>query len=87
MRVIPPGWRIELDNDASWSTEASGSISVGAAAIDIASLNKLLRIRPESRLGDVVISGEIITTADFETEHHVALKSSDVHMEALIDKP
>jgi hypothetical protein len=34
LRAIPMGWAINVDNDASWTTTISGTVEVGAAALD-----------------------------------------------------
>ena len=80
MQVIPNGWDITVDNEPSWIANVRGSILVGAAAIDLASLNKMLRITSDKAPGDVGVSGEVITTLDFEHEHHIALKPADVRL-------
>jgi hypothetical protein len=80
MRCVPLGWDIDVNNDPSWTTHVTGSISVGAAAIDLAALNKILRITSNATLGDIKISGEIVTSRDFEHEHHLTLKPTDVRV-------
>lgn len=82
LRRMPLGWNISIDNQPSWATNATGSILVGAAAVDMASLNRLFHVVPENSLKDVEISGEIVTSADFEHEHRIVLKPADVRLVA-----
>jgi len=61
---IPMGWSISIDNDASWATNVSGSIQVGAAAVEPEALRNFLIIElapepspPLKLTGEIVASG------------------------------
>ncbi|GGA41936.1 hypothetical protein [Dyella nitratireducens] len=79
MKRVPLGWHIEIDNQPSWNTQVTGGISIGAAALDKDALNHLFLVTTDKEMGALEVTGEIVTTSDFEHERHLALKSSDVH--------
>jgi hypothetical protein len=79
LRSIPIGWAIKVDNDASWTTTVSGTLEVGAAALDPEALKAFVAVaetEPDSKQ-PIKLSGEIIA-ADLATgsaERRIPLKS------------
>ena len=43
----PPGWRFDVDNDASWRTRLKGRAAVGAAFIPPSAVAALVQLAPE----------------------------------------
>jgi hypothetical protein len=71
---VPSGWSIEIRNDPSWECSVSGSIYVGAAAVDERRIAALLRIIPEPGAHDKpAVTVTIQSTRDFahSNEHYV----------------
>lgn len=78
LRSIPMGWTITIDNDASWVTSVSGTVEVGAAALDPAAFRAFMVVRradPTLKL-PMELSGEIIVMdlATGSPERHITLK-------------
>lgn len=65
-RSIPVGWRINIDNDPSWSTEVSGIAVVGAADLEPSALRPwFLSLLPEpsdrsDRMTKIKINGSVM---------------------------
>lgn len=45
---IPPGWRIDIDNDPSWTTSIRAKAVVGAAFMSPADFTGLINLQPET---------------------------------------
>ncbi len=75
---LPIGWRIEVDNDPSWNTTISGSIVVGAAALDADFFQDFLVIEKHELRGTrFAIDGIVEVTKDFDKERKVRLSARD----------
>jgi hypothetical protein len=83
MKSVPLGWHITIDNQPSWNARITGGVTVGAAALDKDALNHLLVVTTDKEMGAFEVTGEVVTTSDFEHEHHLVLKPSDVHAIAI----
>ena len=76
--TIPIGWNIQIDNDPSWDTSITGSVTVGAAALDCKFFKRFLVVeKSEPMGGHFDIQGEIIVTKDFVTSRRIKLEPSD----------
>jgi hypothetical protein len=77
---VPAGWNLSIDNDPSWDTTMSGSLLVGAAALDSNSLRNFLVVEAEKGLAGrlpIAFSGEVIVTSDFVAERRIKLAMKD----------
>jgi len=82
---VPFGWSLSIDNDPSWKTRVSGSLSVGAAALGPDFFRDFLVIDVEKDApADVpfALHGEVIVTSDFATERRVKLGMKDFVLKA-----
>jgi len=76
---VPYGWSISIDNDPSWNTRISGSLAVGAAALDVDFFRDFMVVEVEDPPWGppLDLSGEIIVTSDFLTERRIKLGKKD----------
>jgi hypothetical protein len=77
---VARGWSTSVDNDPSWNTRISGSLAVGAAALDADFFRDFMGIEVESDAPadhPFSLSGEIIVTSDFATERRIKLVMKD----------
>lgn len=77
LRAIPIGWAINVDNDASWTTTISGTVEVGAAALDPGAFKAFMVIEkadPDLKL-PMKLSGEVVAAnlATGSVERHIML--------------
>jgi hypothetical protein len=72
---VPAGWKIETFNQASWNSEASGRISIGAAALSVNELCTLFTFVPAiGKKASPKLRINIVMTKDFE---HVVTNRND----------
>lgn len=83
MRKLPLGWRVAVDNDASWHARVQGSYEVGVAALEPAALDGLLQVTADEAQGPLHVTGEVVTTRDFRHEHRIELRPADVVLQRL----
>ena len=76
---VARGWSISIDNDPSWNTRISGSLAVGAAALDVDFFRDFMVVEVEDPPWGppLDLSGEIIVTSDFLTERRIKLGKKD----------
>jgi hypothetical protein len=71
---LPMGWRVVVDNDASWITTAKGDIEVGAAALDPTELQNLMIVEKNEFGGlHLRLTGSISVTRDFAKYRRIPL--------------
>ena len=76
---LPLGWHLEIDNDPSWQTEATGSVIVGAAWLAPETFKKLQLVIEKSDLPELKlsVSGTVSVSKNYETTATIPLKMSD----------
>jgi hypothetical protein len=85
-RSIPVGWRINIDNDPSWSTEVSGIAVVGAADLEPSALRPwFLSLLPEpsdrsERMTEININGSV-TLSNRDKTRVVEITNRDVTLQ------
>ena len=65
LRTVPAGWVITINNDPSWNGSVTGQAVVGAAALEVSDLAKILTVSPPPTLvqGEPMsLSGSITVT-------------------------
>jgi hypothetical protein len=80
LRNMPIGWKITVDNDPSWNTVISGSVEVGAAALDPGFFYRFMVVNPEEYAGSgtvLSLDGQVVVTSDFIAERTVPLSIKD----------
>lgn len=67
---IPPGWSLNLDNDASWTSILKATTTVGAASLSQADLSNIQLLVKKNEFGDIKFGTEadVAVTADYATE-------------------
>lgn len=83
LREVPYGWYLTIDNPASLSTRVGGAIHVGAAAVDLNFLDRLIVI--EKREDDLLkfsIEMKIYVTVDFVVTRQITLQTEDISLVA-----
>jgi hypothetical protein len=76
---VPIGWNISIDNDPSWNTSITGSLTVGAAALGPDFFKDFLVIEMNEYMGlkfNVVM--EVVVTKDFQSERTISLGLRDL---------
>jgi hypothetical protein len=86
---VPIGWSISIDNDPSWRTTISGSLAVGAAALDSRFFQNFLVIEKNESLGGLPfdVQGEIAVTADYITERRTKIGIKDLVLKRVVNSP
>jgi len=77
---MPIGWKITVDNDASWNTVVSGSVEVGAAALDPGFFYRFMVVNPEEYTGGgtaLGLDGQVVLTSDFIAERTIRLSNKE----------
>jgi len=76
---LPPGWQMNIDNDASWQTSLKGSAEVGTAALDAVSLQKLRMLIHRFEFGGLKfhLSGTLVVTKNFVDLRKVPLEAAN----------
>jgi hypothetical protein len=76
---LPPGWNLQIDNDASWNTSVTANIMVGAAALSAEEFKKLHFVieKSEDKTLDFHVVGKVVVTEAFEKTITEELQSSD----------
>jgi len=81
---IPMGWNIVVDNDASWVTRVSGTITIGAAALTRGQFEKIhfhiVRGRIEGQEFRMSGSISVFVRPDVEQERSIQLSSGNFHV-------
>jgi hypothetical protein len=78
---VPIGWHISVENEPSWYTKISGSIVVGAAALDLASLKDFLLVEETSLPGlKFELDGALIVSEDFQKERRIPVGSGELKL-------
>jgi hypothetical protein len=86
---VPYGWNISIDNDPSWNTTISGSIAVGAAAVDPDFFHDFLTVEVEDNSFEHMpfdLQGEVFVTEDFVANRRIKLVNKDFVFKTVIDK-
>ncbi len=79
--TAPPGWQIHVDNQPSEYTEVSGSVFVGAAALNYDNLNEMVTVTQISNPGQTFqLTGNIIVTKDFEHTRTLTLIPGNISL-------
>jgi len=79
MVQAPPGWQIEIDNDPSQNVEISGSIFVGAAAINCERLNRMITVTQTLVFEKMLeITGNVTITKDFDHTRTITLAPRNI---------
>jgi hypothetical protein len=77
---VPIGWNISVDNDPSWETSVTGSISVGSAAVNANFLRGFMVVEAQKDAPSDLpfdLKGEVILTSDFVKERRIKLTMKD----------
>lgn len=75
---LPRGWNINVDNDPSWNVTVTGSLIVGAAALDANFFKRFLVFEKNGSLGvPFDLAGEVIVTENFENVRRVKIDLKD----------
>ena len=76
---MPIGWKLSIDNDASWNTSIDGTFMVGAAALDPNYFHKFLVIE-KFEFMDVSfdITGEVMVSQGAEEERKIKVEMKDM---------
>jgi len=77
---VPIGWNISVDNDPSWETSVTGSISVGSAAVNANFLRGFMVVEAQKDAPSDLpfdLQGEVILTSDFVKERRIKLTMKD----------
>jgi hypothetical protein len=86
---VPYGWSISLDNDPSWNTTISGSIVVGAAAVDLDFFHDFLVVEVEDNSSGHLpfeLNGEIFINEDLADKRRIKLVNKDFSVKVVVDK-
>lgn len=78
---VPIGWYITIDNDPSYMTKITGSVLVGAAALDPNELQHIIIVEKNEIMDikfDVKI--KVIVTKDFDKTRTVSLRMKDLEL-------
>ncbi len=82
--AVPIGWYLTIDNDPSWNTRMSGSIAVGAAALDLRFFRDFIAVERGSLPGlELEVTAEIVVSEDFQTVRHIPIRMNDLILKKL----
>jgi len=71
--TVPVGWSVTVENYPTWRTRMTGSILIGAAALDPADLRDFGVEAYESETGRFDVTLTLTVTADFHRERRIHL--------------
>lgn len=82
VKNLPAGWHFDVDNDASWMAKIVANTTVGAGAIDEGQLKniKIILLKNEFEGLQFDVAAEVIATTDFQSERHISLPMSRLHI-------
>jgi hypothetical protein len=84
---VPIGWNVSVDNDPSLNTAVTGSLIVGAAALDRTFFRDFLVIEKDKSLEiPFDVQGEIVVTTDFATVRRIKIATKDLVMKKVTAK-
>ncbi len=80
---LPPGWQVNIDNDASWHTSLKGDAQLGAAALDAGSVQKMRMLVHKFEFGDLKfhLAGTLVVTKNFVDLRKVPLEARNFKQE------
>lgn len=87
LREVPFGWYFTIDNDASWKAKLTGTVEVGAAALDPSEINGLIVVEAGENSGpSFSLQLGLFSTTDFENSIRVDLGPKDLDLIPVRDK-
>ena len=79
LQDCPPGWQIEVDNDAAWHATLNAHATIGAAAIDSGALRRLILLAAAPSTVAATLGGPLTVEGSVTMMQQGGLTSIDLH--------